>query len=191
MDPRCQRPAAGARLGAARARNAQAGAGRLPGHPMIPLSQHQDFGVTFAEPSETQTFSERLHSLASPGVAGAAVTAVGLVGAPHLLAGQISSEIAGNPTLYGNLFRAAERQTMLVDTLTSKNIASEEAYDRRIKAVKDATGVTLENPLPGGYADEIKRANRQDIIARAQLAEQDVAEPLTGKMIFGRKLDEV
>ncbi len=152
---------------------------------MFPLSQPQEGAVTFAMPDESVPFSERLKALAPT-----AVGVIGAVTAPQLTAERIGTEIGRNPKAYVELFGAAERQTMLVDTLTSRNIATEEAYDRRIKAVNDATGITLENPLRGGYRDEMARANREDIMIRAQRADQEVAEPLTGDMIFERKLAE-
>lgn len=105
---------------------------------MFDLLQKRDEGPapTFAEPGGNSGFAETL------GRAAAA-----LAGGPS----HIGLELARNPQAYRDLFGAAERQTALVDNITARNFATEEAYDRRIKAVKDATGEELLNPLRGGY----------------------------------------
>lgn len=74
-------------------------------------------------------------------------------------------DILRNPEPYGALFTAAERQTRLVDNVFAEERSKEEAYDRQIAAVKEATGVELQNPLRGGYAQDARRRIRDEVRA--------------------------
>lgn len=78
---------------------------------MIPFlePQRELRPTTFAEPSENVSFGERLTSLRK------------------YLPENIAAELGSNPQAVRELFMPAERQTMLVDTLVSSNIATEQA----------------------------------------------------------------
>jgi hypothetical protein len=111
-----------------------------------------DGPITFAEPDETLSLSERLAKVARVGdLAGTAASIINPAAGIGRIAGLAGVDIAQHPGEFSNLFSAAERQTRLVDNTFAQDRAREEAYDRRIKAVKDATGIELENPERGGY----------------------------------------
>jgi hypothetical protein len=120
---------------------------------MFDLMQQRDDGpLTFAEPNEGASYGQYL------------ATAAQLFSTPQAAVTHIGLQLARDPAVYGNLFRSAERQTMLVDTITSGNIATEQAYDRRIATIKTATGIELQNPLRGGLtAQMIERARAGDL----------------------------
>jgi hypothetical protein len=63
----------------------------------------------------------------------------------------------------GDIFSAAERAQRLGDNIVSEAAAREKVYDRRIEAVRQATGVTLENPERGGYGLEARGHLREDM----------------------------
>jgi hypothetical protein len=56
---------------------------------------------------------------------------------------------AGPPTSAGDVYEAAIESAHNVDNLNARRVTSEEAYDRRIDAVKAATGIELANPMRG------------------------------------------
>lgn len=61
---------------------------------------------------------------------------------------------AGDPGIdsFNTAVSLAERKQRLVDNAFAAEQAREEAYQRRIAAVKAATGIQLENPERGGYS---------------------------------------
>lgn len=154
---------------------------------MIPfLYPERDTGpVTFAEPGEAQSFGEKLREAMS--AAPLAVAGVVPGGYSTYFAGQF----ARDQKAYSHLFGAAERQTRLVDNMFAEDAAREEAYDRRIKAVKDATGVTLENPVRRGYQREAKKAVRDDFIAAGGTIDETGGIPAYRYRIFDSKFSEV
>lgn len=99
---------------------------------------------SFAAPDESKSFSERLET-AMRGPAGIYETVAPVL--PH----SIAMRALENREAIGDLFSAAERQTRTVDAFSAREQAMAEVYERRIKAVRDLTGVTLENPEMGGY----------------------------------------
>ncbi len=111
--------------------------------------------VTFAEPDETLSFSERVKKAVDLHVAaGKTIAAVGRAIHPFTpvgIAQAIGTDLAERPGEFPTLFKAAESHARLVDNAFATDRAREEAYDRRIKAVKAATGVELPNPERGGY----------------------------------------
>lgn len=96
-------------------------------------------GMTFAEPGSGRGFAANLAS--APG------------------------DIYNDPAKYGHIVSTADRSVMLTGTITSEAVAREEAYDRRIAAIKAAGGPDLENPERGGYAREARDAIRDEMRA--------------------------
>jgi hypothetical protein len=75
----------------------------------------------------------------------------------------LSQAIFDDPTgELGKLNRAAERSQRLVDNINSHELAVEEAYDRRIKAVREATGVELDNPERHRMTERERRQLRME-----------------------------
>lgn len=99
---------------------------------------------SFAAPDESKSFSERL-ATAMRGPAGIYETVAPIL--PH----NVAIRTLENRQAIGELFSAAERQTRTVEAFSAREQAMAEVYERRIKAVRDLTGVTLENPEMGGY----------------------------------------
>lgn len=80
--------------------------------------------------------------------------------------------------------KAAERTQILVDNVNSRGASLEQAVDRRIAAVRAATGVTLENYLRQPSAIEQMVRDRFDPVTSSDL-------PETGRDAFHRKLREL
>ena len=98
---------------------------------------------TFAEPGDNVSASQMLKT---------GIDVLTKSAGPAGVVGNIAGKIISDPQAYGRLLGATERQTRLTETAFSDEFALEEAYNRRIAAVKAATGVTLENPERGGYS---------------------------------------
>ncbi|HRO48762.1 MAG TPA: zeta toxin family protein [Hyphomicrobium sp.] len=64
----------------------------------------------------------------------------------RLREGETAAPRPVDPSSLGDVFSAALRETYLGRLHTSRQMASEEAYDNRIDAVREATGIALENP---------------------------------------------
>jgi hypothetical protein len=111
--------------------------------------------VTWAEPGGSTPLSEQI-----PKIIGGVARST-----PIGAATMAEVDILRNPKPYTDIFTAAERQTRLVDNFFAEDRAKEEAYDRQIAAVKEATGVELQNPLRGGYAQEARHRIRDEVRA--------------------------
>lgn len=108
------------------------------------LQQRDERAQTFAEPGDGVSFGQKLADVAgelTPSRIGQAV-------------GDLFSEEGKGLT------RAALDATMYTKMLSAREQAMAEAAARRIAAVKDATGVQLENPFLGGYSPEARRRVR-------------------------------
>lgn len=133
------------------------------------LDQPPDEGpTTFAQPGGSQSFLAHL-------------------------AGTIASapiEPFIHPEVYRDIFDNAERQTRLVDSAGAENQALETAYDQRIAAVKQATGIDLENPMRGGYSIEARKAIRDEVRANGmQPIDATGGVPEYQRRIFDQKLE--
>lgn len=171
---------------------------RAPDNPILPPGQ-------IAEPDETVPYSERVKGavdrhIATGGTLVDLARGIGRLVHPSTPVGigqAIGTDLAERPGEFPSLFSAAERQTRLVDNAFAQDRAREEAYDRRIKAVKDATGIELPNPERGGYQlneRELRALTRDGPIDpaayRRQRFEQDLAaarvdHPDNPEMRFG------
>lgn len=101
--------------------------------------QQRDYDpVTFGEPGGNSGFGETLARIGKGGFAMAGPLPIPLDPLIH-------------PQPYAEIFNAGERQTRLADNMWALDRATEDVYDRRIAAVRDATGAVLENPARGGY----------------------------------------
>jgi len=74
----------------------------------------------------------------------------------------LSQAIFEHPEELGKMNRAAERSQRLVDNINSHDLSVEEAYDRRIKAVREATGVELDNPERHRMTERERRQLRME-----------------------------
>lgn len=74
----------------------------------------------------------------------------------------LSQAIFEHPEELGKMHRAAERSQRLVDNINSRESSVEEAYDRRIKSVKDATGIELDNPERHRMTERERRQLRME-----------------------------
>lgn len=84
-----------------------------------------------------------------------------------------------HPEKYADIFRTSERQTRTVDNVFARDRATEEAYDRRIAAVKAATGQTLDNPMRGQFTErELRRLNRDGPVDPAAIKRQQFEQRL-------------
>jgi hypothetical protein len=95
---------------------------------------------------------------------------------------------------YRDIFSAAAQNELVagIDNLVAEPAAREQAYDARIKAIRDQTGIELENPERGGYSIEARRAIRQAVIAGGMSPIDETGGiPAYQKRIFDQKLDEV
>jgi len=93
-----------------------------------------------------------------------------------------------------DVFSAAARNQMVAGTtnIVAETAAREEAYDRRIEAVRQATGVTLENPERGGYSIDARRAIRQEVLAGGMAPiDEKGGIPAYQKRIFDQKVAEL
>lgn len=115
----------------------------------LPLltDQKESPGITFAEPDDGQSFASSV---------GQTVYKYGY--------GALVDPLV-NPQAYKDVYTTAERSTRLTGNMVSESAAREEAYDRRIAAVKKATGIELENPERGGYAIDARKAIRDEVRA--------------------------
>lgn len=138
--------------------------------------------ATFAEPGDGSSYGDTVRQFsryASP---------------PGLLvaSGQVVASVAEKPEAYRNLFNAAERQQRLTGNIVSEMAAREEVYDQRIRVVKEATGVELENPHRGGYRQEAMRRIREEVRQNGFAPiEGSGGVPAYQKRIFDEKLAEV
>lgn len=91
----------------------------------------------------------------------------------------------------GRVFFAAERQQVAVENMNAAEAMAEEAYDRRIAAIRDATGVALENPLRGGYFQEAKRQVREEFLAAGRQTIDEPGIPARQARLFEERLAEL
>lgn len=141
----------------------------------LPLltDQKESPGVTFAEPGSAEGFATALKRSAFP-LSTAAL------------------DIARNPELYGDIFTKAERSVRLTGNMVSESAARSEAYENRIKAIKDATGIELENPERGGYAIDARKAIRDEVRAGGlQPIDAKGGIPEYQKRIFDQKVADI
>lgn len=133
------------------------------------LGEPQDAGpMTFAEPQEGLGFTERLKSTVD----------TALKFTPGAIARSITTDIIEGKD-FGGLYNAAERQTRLVDNIVSHQSAIEEAYQRRIEAVKEATGVELDNPERLRLTErELRQINRDGPVDPAAWKRQQFDQKL-------------
>ena len=113
------------------------------------LSDPRDTAITFAQPSQGEPFSFSLRDLTT--INGPALEGLNKANNPDFES--INRSLADFvPTV-----RAAERQTRLVDSVTARENSLAEAAGNRIETVRRLTGVEIENPFDGGYAEEANR----------------------------------
>ncbi len=127
------------------------------------LSEPRDLNVTFAEPGENRSFGETLSDLGKVRVL------------PDLLSDE---EVAARDEKMRRLFTAADNAQRLTGLMSSRREALADAAQARIDTVKAQTGVTLENPFRGGYAEE----------ARARVSQTEFTGP--GSAGAQRAVDE-
>lgn len=133
--------------------------------------------ITFGEPGGNDGFAQVLSSLGDRIKSNASRTLEEDVAAQRAYAEDV-----------GRAARAAERQTRLVDVITSRENALAEAADIRIRTVQQQTGVQLENPYLGGYAEEAyRRVNEMGIYGNDRAA----ARAEQRRRIFDEKIEEV
>lgn len=145
----------------------------------LPLltDQKESPGLTFAEPGDSQSFAS-----AAFGVADKILKAKD---APIV-------DVLRHPDAYKDIFTTAERSTRLTGNMVSETASREEAYDRRIAAVKAATGIDLENPERGGYAIDARKAIRDEVRAGGlQPIDAKGGVPEYQKRLFEQKLAEL
>lgn len=95
-------------------------------------------------------------------------------------------------TPLADIFRTAERSTRLTGNMVSEAASREEAYDNRIRAIKTATGIELENPERGGYAIDARKAIRQAVIAGGMSPIDETGGiPAYQKRIFDQKVADL
>jgi hypothetical protein len=95
---------------------------------------------------------------------------------------------------YRDIFSAAAQNELVAgtDNLVAEPAAREQAYDARIKSIKDQAGIELENPERGGYSIEARRAIRQAVIAGGMSPIDETGGiPAYQKRIFDQKLAEI
>lgn len=147
---------------------------------MLPfLYEPRESAVTFAEPGAGASFLAKLAN--APLLPVERDTAI-----------DVALNVIKQPEVYRDLFNAAAKQTEFVDNAFARDLSREEAYDRRIKAVKDATGIALENPERWGYQQDAKRAVRNDLMASGgQGIDETGGIPAYRRRIFEQKLAEL
>lgn len=79
----------------------------------------------------------------------------------------------------GDLYRAAERQTMLVETASARQAALEDWYDEAARLAREETGVHLDNPLDRNTAEIARRIGRGEF--------RSFADPALDELIAGRQ----
>lgn len=95
-------------------------------------------------------------------------------------------------TPLADVVRTNERNTRLTENMVSETAAREEAYDNRIRAIKTATGIELENPERGGYSIDARKAIRQAVIAGDMSPIDETGGiPTYQKRIFDQKVAEL
>lgn len=143
------------------------------------LQQRQTEGpTTFAEPEDAAPFSARLYRALPLPIPGTSFA--------------VPRDVIENTETYANIFTTAERQQRLVNNAFSAERSAEEAYDQRIAAIKDATGIELENPLRGGYAMDARKQIRDEIRANSmQSIDAKGGVPEYQRRIFDAKVAEV
>lgn len=93
---------------------------------------------------------------------------------------------------YGDIFATAERSARLTGNMVSESAAREEAYDRRIEAARQVSGVTLENPERGGYSIDARKAIRQEVISGGMSPiDEQGGIPAYQKRVFDQKMAEL
>lgn len=108
------------------------------------------------------------------------------------IAARAVGSVIDNPKAYTRLLMAAEKQALFVDNMASVDVAREETYDRRIKSIAAATGVTLENPERWGYQQEARRTLRQDYLASGgQGVDETGGVPAYRRRLFDQKVAEL
>lgn len=114
---------------------------------MFDLLQQRDerAPTTFAEPGSGTSFAQRIADVAGELTPSRIAQAVGDVFSPE---GREMTRSALDATMYSKL-------------LSSRDEAMAEAAARRIAAIKEATGVELENPFLGGYGPAARRRVRE------------------------------
>jgi|GEM_PF-5951910 len=143
--------------------------------------------ASFALPGENSSFLERITE-AAPGVVDM-ITAP--LGNPNLAirTARASSE------LY-DLVWAAERETLLSRTVTSRQVSLEEAADAQIRKLSEATGVQLENPFRDGYYREARDRVLAALRARGEFNPNALLQH-TGELeaeqrnLFNEKMEEL
>lgn len=131
----------------------------------ILTDERQGAPVTFAEPDEGSSYGQFLQAVTHPG---------------RTLAGVVVESIR-NPKAFGEMVGVAERQNNLTETWVSGNVSTEEAYDRRIKVIKAATGVELQNPMRQSLTAQMVEQAREGNLAEPgvmtpELFDQQLAE---------------
>ena len=94
---------------------------------------------------------------------------------------------------YGEYFDAAAQATMAgPGNMMSENEATTQAYDERIAAIKNITGIELDNPMRGGYSHDARQAIRQEVLA-GNMAPIDEKDGIPGRQrqIFDQKAGEL
>lgn len=95
---------------------------------------------------------------------------------------------------YADIFSAAAQNQLVAgtDNLVAEPAAREQAYDARIRAIKEQTGVDLENPERGGYSIEARKAIRAEVIAGGMSPiDESGGIPAYQKRIFDQKVAEL
>lgn len=155
--------------------------------------------TTFAEPDDGKSFTQRAMAAIDAQLAGSEAfrladqTLKDVAGiAPAVgkdLAGFGKGLVDGSA---GKIAAAAWDQQRFVETSTGRQAATEESYDRLIAAVKQASGVVMQNPLRGGYRDmaelELKAQFGPDY--RRQTERNSTLFINAGVEVFKRQLGE-
>ena len=94
---------------------------------------------------------------------------------------------------YGEYFAAAGQATLAgPGNIMSENEALSQAHDQRIAAIKNVTGIELDNPMRGGYSVEARRAIRQEVIAGNMAPIDETGGiPQRQRQIFDQKVGEL
>lgn len=95
---------------------------------------------------------------------------------------------------YADIFSAAAQNELVAgtDNLVAEPAAREQAYDARIRAIKDQTGIELENPERGGYSIAARKAIRAEVIAGGMSPiDEPGGIPAYQKRIFDQKVAEL
>lgn len=106
------------------------------------------------------------------------------------VAGEAIADAVRAPEAYSRLAGAAYRQTLTGELTTSRGIVREESFDAIIRAVRGASGVSLENPARGGYREEATR----EIEAAGGFVDPRIPEAAVierQERLFSQRLDEL